>query len=356
MTQLNDNTPERKHKHLTLEERAQIEILKRVGHSNREIARTLGRAPQTVNNEVKRGTVLQKRKQVQNKKTYQYTYPVYFSDVGQRQYEANRIHSKRQPKWVHIPALMDYADEKMLDDGWSPDAVIGALKKEFPLFKSQLPCTTTLYDWIDTGIMRTKNIDLFEKVSRAPRKRSRHGRENVRKLGTSIEARPKHIENRSAFGHWEIDTVQGIQGADDAVLLTLVERKTRLEVLMKIDRKDAGSVSHAMRELADKAGTDMASMFKTITSDNGSEFSTLENDLKSTTSVYFCHPYASYERGTSENQHRFIRRHMPKGKSLRDVSESHVLRTQQWMNTYPRKILNYRTPQEAFKDELKCII
>jgi|SRR5690625_908313 len=356
MTQLNDNTPERKHKHLSLEERAQIEILKRVGHSNREIARRIGRAPQTVNNEVKRGTVLQKRKQVQNEKTYQYTSPVYFSYVGQRQYKANRIHSKRPPKWAHIPKFMDYADEKMLVDGWSPDVVIGTLKKEFPLFKDQLPCTTTLYHWIDAGIMRTKNIDLLEKVSRAPRKRSCHGRKNVRKLGTSIEARPKHIENRTAFGHWEIDTVQGIQGADDAVLLTLVERKTRLEVMIKIDGKDADSVSHAMRELADKAGTDMASMFKSITSDNGSEFSTLENDLKSTTSVYFCHPYASYERGSSENQHKLIRRYMPKGRPLRDVSESHVLRTQQWMNTYPRKILNYQTPQEAFKDELKHIV
>src|SRR5699024_10004381 len=78
--------------------------------------------------------------------------------------------------------------------------------------------------------------------------------------------------------------------------------------------------------------------------------------LKSTTSVYFCHPYASYERGSSENQHKLIRRYMPKGRPLRDVSESHVLRTQQWMNTYPRKILNYQTPQEAFKDELKHIV
>src|SRR5699024_1330679 len=124
MTQLNDNTPERKHKHLSLEERAQIEILKRVGHSNREIARRIGRAPQTVNNEVKRGTVLQKRKQVQNEKTYQYTSPVYFSYVGQRQYKANRIHSKLPPKWAHFPKFMVYAYEKMLDDVMITDVMI----------------------------------------------------------------------------------------------------------------------------------------------------------------------------------------------------------------------------------------
>src|SRR5699024_847901 len=148
MTQLNDNTPERKHKHLSLEERAQIEILKRVGHSNREIARRIGRAPQTVNNEVKRGTVLQKRKQVQNEKTYQYRSQVHFSYVGQRQYKAILFHSKLPTICSNIPKFMDYSDEKMLVECLFPDVVIGTIKKEFPLFKDLLPCTTTLYHWI----------------------------------------------------------------------------------------------------------------------------------------------------------------------------------------------------------------
>ncbi|WP_028273456.1 hypothetical protein, partial [Atopococcus tabaci] len=64
--------------------------------------------------------------------------------------------------------------------------------------------------------------------------------------------------------------------------------------------------------------------------------------------VYFSHPYCSWERGTSENQHRLIRRFLPKGKAISAVNEAHCLRIQQWMNDYPRKILAYQTPHDCF--------
>lgn len=99
----------------------------------------------------------------------------------------------------------------------------------------------------------------------------------------------------------------------------------------------------------------MRALFKTITSDNGSEFSTLETDLKDTTQVYFSHPYAAYERRTSENQHKLIRRFIPKSQPISAMSETETLRIQTWMNTYPRKQLNYRTPQDALMAEMKAI-
>lgn len=355
MTQINDNIPRRKGKHLTRDERIQIKVLNEKGDSNRSIAQAIGCHRQTVKNELDRGSVTQAREQKQNGRTYRYTDPIYFPDVGQRQYEDNRLNCGRIPKWVSIPAFIEWADIKMLEAGWSPDAVIGYLNAHFPYAKALLPCTTTLYHWIHIGIMRTKNIDLLEKVSRAPRKTGRHGQANKRKLGTSIEARPAHIEDRAEFGHWEIDTVLGVKGEDDAVLLTLAERKTRFECIIKVDRKDAASVSNAVQSLAERTGADMRAVFKTITSDNGSEFSTLETDLKETTQVYFSHPYAAYERGTSENQHKLIRRFIPKSQPISQVSQPHTLRIQKWMNTYPRKQLDYRTPQDAFKTELKAI-
>lgn len=356
MTQINDNMPRQKGKHLTRDERIQIKTLHQKGDSNRAIARAIGCHRQTVKNELGRGSVSQVKAQTQNGKTYRYTHTVYFPDAGQRQYEENRVNCDRMPKWVNIPDVMAWADTKMLEDGWSPDTVIGYLKTQFPYATAQLPCTTTLYHWIHIGIMRTKNIDLLEKVSRAPRKTGRHGQENKRKLGTSIEDRPKHIEDRAEFGHWEIDTVLGIKGADDAVLLTLVERKTRFECLIKVERKDAASISKAVRSLAERTGTDMGTLFKTITSDNGSEFSTLETDLKDTTQVYFSHPYAAYERGTSENQHKLIRRFIPKSQPISQVSQQQTLRIQKWMNTYPRKQLNYQTPQDALMAEMKAVV
>ena len=140
----------------------------------------------------------------------------------------------------------------------------------------------------------------------------------------------------------------GAKQKHDAVLMTLVERKTRFEVLLKIDGKDANAVTQAIESLVERIGDYMPSLFKTITSDNGSEFSTLYETLKTVTDVYFARPYASYERVTSENQHKFIRRFIPKGKYISEISNRQIQRIQRWMNDYPRKILNYQTPHECF--------
>ncbi|MFB9861626.1 IS30 family transposase, partial [Salinicoccus siamensis] len=159
-------------------------------------------------------------------------------------------------------------------------------------------------------------------------------------------------ESRETFGHWEIDTVIGAKHKDDAVLLTLAERQTRFEVLLKVDGKAAHPVTEAIESLVDRAGDYMPSLFKTITSDNGSEFSALHDTLKHVTDVYFARPFASYERGTSENQHKFIRRFIPKGQPISAVSDRQIQRIQRWMNDYPRKILGYQTPHEHFAKAL----
>jgi IS30 family transposase len=124
----------------------------------------------------------------------------------------------------------------MLEDKWSPDMVIHEAKG---LFDSALvPSTSTLYNWIDSGIMRTKKIDLLEKVGRKPRSTKGRARRNIEVLGTSIEERPKSIENRQEFDHWEIDTVVGKIDADEPVLLTLVERKYALRKSSKLQVRD----------------------------------------------------------------------------------------------------------------------
>ena len=77
--------------------------------------------------------------------------------------------------------------------------------------------------------------------------------------------------------------------------------------------------------------------------------------LADITDVYFARPYASYERGTKENQHKLIRRFIPKGERLADISAKTINQIQQWMNNIPRKILNYRTAEEAFLTELQSL-
>ena len=117
----------------------------------------------------------------------------------------------------------------MLEEEWSPDVVVNAAKENERYHESIIPSTSTLHYWIDSGIMQTKNIDLLEKVNRKPRSTKGKARRNKKVHGTSIEERPKSVENRKEFGHWEIDTVIGKKKADEPVLLTLVERKTTFE-------------------------------------------------------------------------------------------------------------------------------
>lgn len=348
MTQTKNIIDSRKEKHLSYAERSQISILKKEGYSNRQVASALGRAPQTIHNEVRRGTITQMSRQKQNGKTYDYYYTTYDEDAGQEYYENQRLNCGRRPKWAETNDFIEWADEKMRIEKWSPDATIGfAIRHD--LFDSKvLPCTSTLYQWIERGIMRTRNIDLLEKLSRKPRVDAPVVRQNKRILGPSIEERPTEVETRETFGHWEIDTVIGNKTKCEAVLLTLVERQTRFEVLVKISGKNTQSVDQAIVALRERCGDHFETLFKTITSDNGSEFASLHNVLKDSVDVYFSHPYTSWERGTSENQHKFIRRFIPKGKSINDISECTLLRIQRWMNDYPRKILSYRTPHEAF--------
>lgn len=353
MTPTNFSTPSHKGKHLSYEERCQISILLQETYSNRQIAKSLRRAPQTINNEIKRGTFRQIRRQKQRGKTYIYTYYVYDPNVAQARYEDLRKNTGRRPKWVESSKFIDWADQKMLKDGWSPDAVIGFAKRQALFAEELIPCTTTLYHWIDSGIMRTKNIDLLEKLSRKVKSPTQKVRRNKRVLGTSIDERPKSVDTRETFGHWEIDTVIGNKTKYEPVLLTLVERQTRFEVILKIDGKEAEFVNKAVASLQERAGDQFKCIFKSITSDNGSEFSGLHEALSEALDVYFTHPYASWERGTSENQHKFIHRFIPKGKTMKDLTHNDCLKIQQWMNDYPRKLLRYQTPHEVFVKAFK---
>lgn len=158
MTQVYNNTNSRTGKHLTYEERIKIEAYKELGYSNRKIARILNRAPQTINNAINRGTVRTiKQRQVHNDKVYEYDQYSYSADADHQIYLRNRQNCGRVPKWALSDSFIDWADDKMLNDDWSPDMVVGRAKAK-KLFPSDLiPSTSTLYHWIDRGVMRKKH-------------------------------------------------------------------------------------------------------------------------------------------------------------------------------------------------------
>jgi len=139
-------------------------------------------------------------------------------------------------------------------------------------------------------------------------------------------------------------------------LLTLVERKTRLEVILKLPNRTAVAVRQAFDQLEWQLGSQLfRTMFRSITLDNGVEFSLVKelehsvftNDTRTT--LYFAHPYCSSERGTSENHNGIIRRFLPKGTNFNRVSDTRIREIQDWINTYPRKILGGHIPLHCFK-------
>ena len=171
----------------------------------------------------------------------------------------------------------------------------------------------------------------------------------------SIESRPESVELREEFGHWEVDTVLGSKYEDEPCTVTLVERKTRKAIWVKADDHTAASVQAAIERVFSYFGSMAQAVFKTVTSDNGFEFTRLAELASRGTDVYFTHPYSSWEKGTNECHNKLLRRFIPKGISMKRFSAEDIAYMADWANTLPRKILGYRTPDELFEAELDRI-
>ncbi len=276
-----------------------------LGASNRQIGRLLNRPHATINNEIKRGTIKQVRI-VNGKQEYFHIYDAYAAEGF---YRLNRERSVKGYKLLRVQEFIEYAVNMIRNHQWSPDAVCGYVLVQGLFTKDEMVSTQTLYRHIDLKLINLTNFDLLVKLTR---KTSKHrSKENKRIYGKSISERPVCINDRSEFGHWEIDTVIGVKDKKEPVLLTLTERVTRYELIIKIEGKTDKAVSKALQPLMQ---TEIApEIFKCITADNGTEFASLVEAVKGVADVYFTHPYTSWERGTNENQNGMIRRFIPKG-------------------------------------------
>src|SRR5699024_6694079 len=131
--------------------------------------------------------------------------------------------------------------------------------------------------------------------------------------------------------------------------------KTRFEIMFKIEQQTQDFANQTMEQLYKQIDNKASSLFKTMTSDNGSEFAGIHELLKHKTAVFFARPYASYERRTKEYQQKLIHRFIPKGKCLNEISTKTINRIQQWTNNIPRKILGYQIAGKAFLKEIQVI-
>lgn len=330
--------------HLSQMERGRIAELYATGTSKREIAAKIGVCHQTINNEIDRGTVKQ-AKRINGKLIY---HTEYSPEAAQTRYETARLNCHRPDKFAATSHFLAWYVNQAKTEHWSPDAAVGAARRAKLFTPEEMVCTTTLYRYIDDQRLEIRNIDLVEKANR--RTKQHKSTKHKRLAGRSIEKRPKAVERRKQFGHWEMDTVVGKRNGRESVILSLIERKTRCQLLRLIDGRDSDSVEFALREIKLEWGD----CLRTITADNGPEFSTLNKAFEDTdTDIFYAHSYTSCDRGSNEAHNRMIRRDYPKGESLDDVSPSQVLATQDRLNGLPRRKLDYRGPQECFETEVR---
>ena len=341
---------ERKYRRLTETDRYIIEKFLRRHIPVKEIAAELGVHISTIYREIKRGRVLQRNSDL----TEEYRY---CADYSHDRYMENMRAKGPGLKIGKDRALAEYIEAKILYEDYSPAAVLGEIARSPELNFTVTISEWTLYKYIDMGLFLTlTNKDLPIKGKRKKRHRK------IKRLakaprGQSIEKRPAEIDTREAFGNWEMDTVVGRKRSKDR-LLVLTERKTRQEIAVKIPDGTTESVVRALDRLERKYGALFSRVFQTITVDNGSEFADCEGMERSCrrrgqrTTVYYCHPYASSERGSNERQNGMIRRKFPKGTDFGPVSKKEVEDAIIWLNNYPREIFDYASSAELFAEEL----
>ena len=334
-------------KHLTKTKRLQLEAYLKMKLPAREIAKELGVHISTVYREIKRGTY----EHLLSDLTYETRYSC---DIAQERYRLNLEAKGQQLKIDRDFELSEYIEKRIIEDKLSPLAVIGEIKVKQLGFKTSIS-VTTLYSYIEKNVFENltiKHLPMKDKykhkkrkvtIKRAPR-------------GTSIEQRPKEVAERNTFGHWEMDCVCG---SSITCLLVLTERLTRKEIIMKMPNQKVESVLHCLNVIEHSFGKRFKDIFKTITVDNGSEFSDSKGIEKSKfgrnnkrTKVYYCHPYCSCERGTNERINREIRRLIPKGSNLSDYSSDYIKYVENWVNDYPREVLGFKTSRELFNEYL----
>lgn len=328
----------KKQHYMTYPERIRLETMLHYKVPVAQIARDLGFSRQAIYQEIKRGQYLH---------TCDYWDELrYSADIGQQYQNRKRLNKGRPLKIGHDIAYADFLERKILGEHFSPAAALAEARKAG--FTTSV-CVGTLYNYISQGVFyQLTNTDLLEKTKRKPRKKDEEPKIAHPKL-PSIEKRPQHINDRREQGHWEMDLVVGCSGSRP-VLLTLTERVTREEIIIKLPDRRAVTIRRAIDRL-ERTTPDFCQKFKSITTDNGPEF--LEYNLlrKSVLGgtrfeVYYCHSYAAWEKGTNENHNRMIRRFFPKGTDFSKVTKKRIAEIQNWLNGYPRKVLDWKCPAE----------
>jgi IS30 family transposase len=317
--------------HLTVNERVCILSCSQYGISQAGIARRLGRSPSTISRELRRGK------------------PVWsngYHDLSAERRAQQRRHRARHRRRADRPPLVAYVRAK-LRAYWPPETIASRLIADDPDRSRMRISAEQIYQWIFADARA--GGDLYWCLRRQHKRRRRQSRLAQAKRGimgrVSIDERPAQVAQRSRFGDWEGDTIEGRKST--GLIATHIERKSGYLVAAKLPGKQAETLAQqtiaAFKSLPKR-------LRKTMTYDNGTEFAHFKRIERATGfTVYFAKPYAPWKRGCNENANGLLRQFFPKGCDLQHVDQAQVNDAVHSLNNRPRKRLGYRTPNEVLR-------
>lgn len=314
--------------HIVESERRRIERAVESGKGVRAIALMIGRSPSTVSEELTRNSVRKK----------------YVRQKAELKARLRRKQSKLQCLKVAMDPELKMFVTREIERDQSPESIAGRLRKVET--QMQYASMKAIYKFIHSPHGRTIEKHLYSKavkkkggLRRGERKTSIDGR-------TMIDKRPRHVENRKEFGHFEGDFIEsGTDGKGS--LLVLVERKTRYPFLVYTENKTTVHINRLV------AKTLAHLPVQSITLDNDLSFQK-HRELSHLVgaAVFFCNPYHSWEKGTVENRNRVVRRYVPKRSDLSQVADERFTEIEQMLRTRYMKCLNFKKPQEVWDTEM----
>lgn len=306
--------------HLTTFERGRIEELSALGYSNRAISKRIGRHRSSVDRELHRNVAE----------------AGYKAEHAQSAYHTRRKRSKPKGKWSDD--LSETITAKLALT-WSPEQIANTVTLGKASFK-------TIYNWLYAG----KLCDVDLNHLRQKGKRRKAEKRGKFSMGTPISERPKEVNERETFGHWELDSMVSSRGESKGCFATFVERKSRLYTAFKTPDRTAESMNKAIAQLYHILPE---GAFKTGTTDRGKEFAcwqTVKDELDLT--LYFADAYSSWQRGSNENSNGLLREFYPKKTDLALVRQQELTHNLFLINSRPRKCLGWKSPIQVFLHEV----
>lgn len=344
----------RNYRHLSWNDRLVIERMLRKGYHKTDIANAIGCCLKTVYNEINRA-------EYEHTNSDLTTEIRYSPDIAHEKYLKGLKKKGVKAKLTKDKRLSAYIEKMIIEDKYSPRAVLLHIKNYNLSFIEKISSVNTIYDGIKKGYFKNLELEYLPRKGKRIKHKKKIKIQSRVSQGTSIEKRSEEINKRETFGHWEMDCVVGAIHNKKAMLV-LTERKTRYEIIEQLKKHTNAEVIKALNRMEKRYKKYFYKIFQSITVDNGHEFSDAEGMGKALcragnrTKIYYCHPYCPHERGSNENQNLFIRRFLPKGSDFdKELNRNKVKDIEYWINTYPRELLEGRCSLDLFDKEIKEI-